>query len=281
MIEVKHLYRQNLHTHTVYCDGRDTPEQLVKEALCLGLDSLGFSAHSFMPWQAIEYSLSPEKTPLYKNDVLRLKDKYKDLIDLYLGLEVEIASLPLDLSDYDYTIGSVHYIQKDGRWLAMDRSEDFVRNLINTEFGGDGMAYAKAFYETAATLGEYGRFDIVGHFDLVTKHAENVCFFDTESREYQSAALEALHAVAETHTLFELNTGAIGRGYRQTPYLAPFLMRELRTLGCKLLISSDCHDKRQLTCYYDESVEYIKSFGFTELQMLTKDGFQPIKIDML
>ena len=274
------MYRQNLHTHTVYCDGRDTPEELIKEALCLGFDSLGFSGHSYMTWNP-NGSLSPEKEPLYKKEVLALKEKYKDLIDIYLGIEVEPASLPLDLSDYEYTIGSVHYIKHEGEFLAMDRSEDFVRDLILNRFGGDGMAYAKSFYKTAATLGEYGKFDIVGHFDLVTKHAENVTFFDTESKEYQNAALEALHAVAETHKIFELNTGPVGRGYRKTSYLAPFLMKELKTLDVGLVISSDCHNKNALAAYYPEAVEYIRSFGFTEVLKLTKDGFVPMGIEKL
>ena len=274
------MYRQNLHTHTVYCDGINTPEELVKEALCLGFDSIGFSGHSYMPWRPNVY-LNPEREPLYKKDVLAVREKYKDLIDVYLGIEVEMRSMPLDLSDYDYTIGSVHFVKKGNEFLAMDRSEDYVRDLINEHFGGDGMAYAKAFYETTALLGEYGRFDIVGHFDLVTKHAENVTFFDTESKEYQNAALEALHAVAKAHNVFELNTGAIGRGYRKTPYLAPFLMKELRSLGAHLVISSDCHDKNALAVYFPEAVEYVKSFGFTELYTLTKDGFVPTGIDAL
>lgn len=275
------MYRQNLHTHTVYCDGKNTPEELIREALCLGFDSLGFSAHSYMPWLDPIYSLTPEKEPLYKKEIRALKEKYRDLIDIYLGIEVEISSLPLDLSDYDYTIGSVHYIKKNGEFLAMDRSEDFVRDLINTHFGGDGMAYARCFYETAATLGDYGKFDIVGHFDLVSKHAEKASFFDTQSKAYQNAALEALHAVIKTHRVFELNTGAIGRGYRTTPYLAPFIMKELRTLGCDLVISSDCHNKNALAVYYPEAVEYIKSFGFSHVLTLTKNGFAPISIEAL
>lgn len=274
------MYRQNLHTHTVYCDGRDTPEALIKEALCLGFDSIGFSGHSYMHWNPTVY-LTPERELLYKKDVRALKEKYKDLIDIYLGIEVEMRSMPLDLSDYDYTIGSVHFVKKGDQFLMMDRSEDYVRDLINEHFGGDGMAYAKCFYETAALLGEYGKFDIVGHFDLVTKHAENVTFFDTESKEYQNAALAALHAVGETHDVFELNTGAIGRGYRKTPYMAPFLMRELHAMNKKLIISSDCHDKAQLAVYFPEAVEYVKSFGFTELYTLTKNGFQPIDIHTL
>lgn len=271
------MYRQNLHTHTVYCDGRDTPEELIKEALCLGFDSIGFSGHSYMSWNP-DKSLTPEREAFYKKEISDLKEKYKSLIDVYLGIEVEMYSLPLSLDGYDYTIGTAHYIKKDGALLPAFRSATVIESFINDYFGGDGMAYVKAFYETEATLGEYGKFDIVGHFDLITKHAERTPLFDTESKKYQNYALDALHAVAETHRIFEINTGAIGRGYRQTPYLAPFLMRELRALGCGLVISSDCHDKRNLAVYYPEAVEYAKSFGFRELFALTKDGFVPFDI---
>ena len=40
--------KQNLHTHTVFCDGRDTPEELITHAISLGFESLGFSKHSHM-----------------------------------------------------------------------------------------------------------------------------------------------------------------------------------------------------------------------------------------
>lgn len=43
-----------------------------------------------------------------------------------------------------------------------------------------------------------------------------------------------------------MNTGAIARGYRTTPYPAPFILKELKNLGCGIIISSDCHDKLQL-----------------------------------
>ena len=32
----------NYHTHTTFCDGRDTPEQLVQESIRLGCPTLGW-----------------------------------------------------------------------------------------------------------------------------------------------------------------------------------------------------------------------------------------------
>ena len=41
-------YLQNLHTHSTYCDGKDTPEEIINAALDMGFDSVGFSSHSYM-----------------------------------------------------------------------------------------------------------------------------------------------------------------------------------------------------------------------------------------
>ena len=60
--------------------------------------------------------------------------------------------------------------------------------------------------------------DIVGHFDLLTKFNERRCFFDEESPAYRRAALRAMEALVAAGKIFEVNTGAISRGYRSTPY---------------------------------------------------------------
>ena len=41
------MIKTNFHTHTIYCDGNDTPEELIKAAIDNGFTSLGFSGHSF------------------------------------------------------------------------------------------------------------------------------------------------------------------------------------------------------------------------------------------
>ena len=40
------LIKSNVHTHTVFCDGADTPERMVLAAISAGMDTLGFSHHS-------------------------------------------------------------------------------------------------------------------------------------------------------------------------------------------------------------------------------------------
>ena len=93
-----------------------------------------------------------------------------------------------------------------------------------------------------------------------------------------SAALEAAHALAGKIPFFEVNTGAIARGYRTTPYPSLFLMKELKRLGFGAVISSDCHDRRYLDCAFDAAAESVRACGFTERYILTASGFTAVAL---
>ena len=86
------------------------------------------------------------------------------------------------------------------------------------------------------------------------------------------------HFMKEKIDVFEINTGAIARGYRTTPYPSDFILKEMKNADCKIIISSDCHDKNFLTNYFDESLLLLKACGFSEVYTLTKSGFKGHKI---
>jgi len=70
-----------------------------------------------------------------------------------------------------------------------------------------------------------------------------------------------------------VNTGAMARGYKTTPYPARFILEEIKSLGGSVILSSDCHDADKLTFAFDESVKLLKEIGFTHVDRLTADGF--------
>lgn len=267
-------YKQNLHTHTAYCDGCDTPEDVIVEAISRGFNSIGFSGHSYMHY-APEHSMSVIGTQEYRSEINRLKEKYRKEIDIFCGLEVDMYS-EIDLSGYDYLIGSVHYLLCDGKYIGFDRSQETVENIIDTFFDGNGLEYAKAYYKTLALLPKYGNFDIIGHFDIITKHSDNIAFFDETAVEYKKAVTNAAEELAGEIPFFEVNTGAIARGYRKTPYPSEFILNLLKDLGFGAVITSDCHNKQMLDCNFDEAEQLLKKCGFTHRYILTKNGFEPI-----
>lgn len=271
---MKHL--QNLHTHSTYCDGADTPEQMIETAIEKGFESIGFSGHAYMPFSPT--ATSPEKMDACRKEVARLKEVYRGRIGIFYGQEVEMYS-PIALDGYDYLIGSCHYFDFDGKKVAYDRNAQTVRGVIDEWFGGDGLAYAKAYYQNLTRLPERGDFDIIGHFDLITKHSEKEHFFDTECDEYKEYAVRAMEALAGKIPFFEVNTGAIARGYRKTPYPSPFLTRKLHDFGFKAIISSDCHHREDLDCCFQEAARLLLDSGFTERYILTDDGFKPVSLE--
>ena len=256
-------YDQNLHTHTSFSDGKDQMEDLVKRALEIGFTSIGFSDHANMGFkvsgamtvQNAEKSLATSKA---------LQQKYKGQISVYCGLENDLFSKQ-DLTPYDYVIGSCHCLVINGEVIEFDGAKERVKDVIDRFFDGNGLKYAKCYYDTFSLLANTKRIDIVGHADLVTKHSENVEFFNVESGEYKDFAVKAIRKVFERCKVFEVNTGAIARGYRKTPYPAPFIMEELKGLGAKMIISSDCHNKSFLDCEFDKALAYVKNFGFNKI----------------
>lgn len=270
-------YLQNLHTHSTYDDGKHTLEETIKTAMEKGFESIGFSGHSYMHY-APGASMSLEGTEEYKKEISLLKEKYKGQIDIFCGLEFDIYS-EIDLSGYDYLIGSVHFLKIGEKYVAFDRREArLVQDVINNYFDGNGLKFAEEYYKTLASLPKYGNFDIIGHFDVVTKHIENAQIFDMHSKMYLDMAIEAAEALCGKIPYFEVNTGALSRNYRTKPYPDKTILKELGRMGFGAVISSDCHNADYLDCSFSEAEELLRDCGFKEKYILTENGFIPVKL---
>ena len=264
-------YNQNLHTHSNFSDGKDKMEDIVNHALMLGFDSIGFSDHAVMDFHATG-AMTTENAQKSLATANQLKEKYKGKISVFSGLENDLFSKQ-DLSPYDYVIGSCHCVVLNGEIIEFDWDEKRVKGVIDRLFNGNGMDFAKCYYENFSLLAETKRIDIVGHADLVTKHCENVKFFDETHPSYKEFAVKAVRKVFERCQVFEVNTGAIARGYRTTPYPAPFIMEELKRLEAKMIISSDCHNMQFLDCGFEKALSYVKSFGFDKIYKFDGERF--------
>ncbi len=273
---------QNLHTHTTFCDGKNTPDEMVQFALSKGFDSIGFSGHSYMSFSK-GYSMSLEGTEEYKKEITALKEKYKDQIEIFLGLEYEMYSgfgLPcgFDLSGYDYLIGSSHYLKFDNEVVGFDRDAVTVREVIDKYFGGNGLNFAKKYYEDFSQIYTMGKFDILGHIDIISKTVEQISHFDENSEEYLKYAYDCIASLKGKIPLFEVNTGAISRGYKKVPYPILPILRELYRQGFGAVISSDCHNGEFLDCDFENARELLKTVGFKERYILTKTGFKAVEV---
>jgi histidinol-phosphatase (PHP family) len=78
--------------------------------------------------------------------------------------------------------------------------------------------------------------------------------------------------------IFEINTGAMSRGYRSAPYPALWLLRAMEARDIPICITSDCHRADALLYAFDQAEELARSCGYRERMVLTRRGFQPVGI---
>ncbi len=234
----------DFHVHTTYCDGKDSPEDIVREAIRLGMRRLGFSGHSYTPFDS-EPCMSPEDTRRYIDEVHRLKAKYSGEIEILCGTECDYYSV-ITPSDYDYIIGSVHYIESGGVFRHVDNTPEMLQAAIDESFGGDPYAMTEHYYSLAADVVRKTNASVIGHFDLVCKLNRDNRFFDEDNPRYVSACEAALDVLLETGKPFEINTGAISKGYRDFPYPSLRILKYIASHGGSVILSSDSHKKETL-----------------------------------
>ena len=265
------MIKTNFHTHTTFCDGRDTPEQMVESAIEKGFSALGFSGHAYFVLDAA-FTMDLEQQKPYRAEILRLKEKYKNEIDIFLGIEQDSWSPALDYK-YDYVIASVHNVLKDGVYCPVDNTLEIMKSNLDRYFGGDMDAFAEAYFEeTVRLFDKIPEGDIIGHIDLVTKYDEQLSYRRTP--RYFRMAKQAIAQLAKYGRPFEINTGAMGRGYRSAPYPDPELLRAIRREGCPIVINSDCHNKDYLDCGFAQAVALARDCGFDSHMVLTKQGWE-------
>ncbi len=262
------MIKSNFHTHTTYCDGKHTPEEMVLSAISNNMHAIGFSTHSYTSID-LSYCIRKEKIADYQQTVNALKEKYKDKINIYCGSELDVFS-DMDTSGFDYFIGAVHYIEKDGNYLTVDGSAKEQTEDAAKYFGGDMLAYCEAYYETVKKIADMDNIGFIAHFDLVTKFNENYELFDEKDPRYVRAWQDAALHLIKMGIPFEINTGAISRGARKTPYPRKEIADFIVANGGKFIMTSDCHHKDWLLCAFEEADKIYDNIDIIDFETLIK-----------
>ena len=238
------MIRQNLHTHTVYDDGANTPIEMAIAAADAGLTSLGFSGHSVLPYEN-DWAMTERSREEWLAKVRETKSAMSGRLEVYEGLEWDLLSAPPE--GCDYVIGSIHHLGRAAPHLTVDESPEVTLRAIDEVFGGDRDSLAEAWFAQYEALARCGFVDIVGHLCRADK-------------------------------IFEVNTGAIARGRRSVPYPSAELLRELKAREARVLVTSDAHSADTVACAFPRAEALLRETGFREIWELTGRGFVPVPI---
>lgn len=281
----------NLHTHSIYSDGKSQPREIVEEAVRQGLTTLGFSEHSPLPFDN-DFSVKEADMPCYVAEIAQLKEEYKDRIDLYCALEADYltgVSEPFAVTKekyhLDYLIGGVHLvvnkpvdpipqsptpINTDEIWFIDGPKWEVYDDGLQRLFGGDIRRAVRRFFEQTNEMIENEPFDIIAHFDKIKMHNRDRYFHEDESW-YRKLALETLDLIRQKGIVMEVNTRGIYKKRYNGFYPSPWLMKEACKMGVPAIISADAHHFSEISLEFSAAEEALKRAGYRSVVNF-KDG---------
>ncbi|MFZ5807236.1 MAG: histidinol-phosphatase HisJ family protein [Verrucomicrobiota bacterium] len=250
------------HVHTPLClHAVGEPREYVQAAIARGLSEIGFADHNPMPIQMDDWRMSMDDFPKYLQMIAEVRGEFPNFpirlgmeCDFIPGYENHIRSLAAQ-ADFDYLIGSVHYIlpgwdvdnpKKIELWKTHPHEE--VWEL-----------YFKALTQAACS----GIFDFLGHPDLVKK------FGFLPKGDLSPYYQEALDAIADHKLAIELNTAGLRKDaneiYPSRAFLEGAFKRDI-----PILINSDAHDPSEVGQDFDAAFNLARSVGYSSLLRFEK-----------
>ncbi len=233
------MTRQDFHVHTTFSDGKNSMEEMVRAAVVLGMDRIGFSDHSHTSFD-LSYCMKKENYPAYLQEGRMLREKYREQIQILLGIEQDYYS-DVTPEGVDYVIGAVHYLHLGDEYVEIDWGTDIIKKACEKYFNGDIYALTACYFDTVSKVVEKTSCDLIAHFDLISLYIEKDPLFDRNDPRYIRAWKQALDRLLAYGIPFEINTGAVSRGYRTFPYPDRPMIDYIKDRGGRLLLSSDSH----------------------------------------
>jgi len=271
------MIRTNYHTHNDLCDGKGTLEDYVRTASEKGFTALGFSSHAPVPFET-DWHLTEENLVTYLSEIRRLKDVWKDKVQVYAGLEIDYISGLQAPSDprwkslgLDYRIGSAHNsvsLDANPEYACVDGPIDGVMRLLDSCHGGSWEDMSGEYYHRVAELIQLGGFDILGHLDLIKKHNRGDVYFRESDPWYRRQVLEVLDVLSGKGIIMEVNSGAISRGALDAVYPSPWILAEARKKQIPVMVNADAHRPEHIDYHFEESCLLLRDCGYREIRAL-------------
>lgn len=253
------------HTHTPLCrHAEGEPEAYIDAAIAAGLTEYGISDHApCQPEPFDDWRMLSDELPEYFSWIERARSRAADKLPIRAGLECDwlpgCEGWIHDLTaryDWDYLIGSVHYLGSwdfdNPKWVSLGRWQDHDVEQVWIDY-----------WKTYADMARSGLFDILGHPDLVKKF-DHVPAGDLD-RFYEPAIDE----IAASGCVVEINTAGWHKPCAEQ-YPASRFLELARSAGIPLVISSDAHAPTEVARDFAKATALAQAAGFTETVLFEK-----------
>lgn len=259
----------DFHAHTSFStDSTEPLENAAKSAVALGLNTLCVTEHMDFDYPTGEFQLD---TAAYRAELLRVKELYKDKLELLFGVELGLMDYLGERLreyarewDFDFIIGSSHLIDGEDPYYP-----PYFERL------GDKNGILRYFESILANIKAFDDFDVYGHLDYAVRYSHEKNYSPCDYREITDEILRLIIAKGKG---IELNTAGIkyGLGWAH-PH--PQLLRRYRELGGEIItVGSDGHCAEHYAYAFEKAGEILKDAGFEYYTVFRKRKAQFVKL---
>ena len=232
--------------------------------------------------------MTKDDMPEYLQEIGRLKDKHKEQLEIYVGLEIDYldptynASIPYFRAlPLDYRIGSIHFLPLalpllEKNMMCIDGSfSDFARG-VDLHYEGDIRKLVKHYYDSSCAMVEAGGIDIVGHLDKIYMNGQRYKGFSLEADWYTKELFAYLDLIAEKGLIAEINTKNLKK--KQEIYPHEKFLDAIRERHIPVMVNSDSHYPDLVNDGREEAFRILKEKGFRFTCELVKGEWKEVAL---
>lgn len=247
------MIKADQHVHSYFSsDSTESTENQIKAAIAAGLDRICLTEHNDMDYPTGEFELD---TAAYRAELMTLKAKYSDRIEVLYGVELGLMDYlapRLDeyvrSEDFDFIIGSSHLV---------DGIDPYYPGYFDKL--GDKEGIQRYLQSIIDNINAFQDFDVYGHIDYVVRYSNAKTYSPADYMELINEILKKLISLGKG---IELNTAGLkyGLGWAH-PH--PDVLRLYRQLGGEIItVGSDSHKAEHTAYDFAKAADILTDAGF-------------------
>lgn len=254
-------YLVDYHVHTN--NSFDSSAKMLdhcQKAVEIGLKEIVFTEHFDL--NPVDKGLGYFDFDEYSQEINECRERFGSKLKIKKGLELGETHLYekehmefLEGKDFDFLLGSIHFIGKEvlHRDYAIDEDEGEVY-----------FTYFEQVLETA----KKGNFHALGHLDVLKRYVPQ-WFQKFDAVDYEEVIREILKVVIKRDLGIEINTSGFRQGLKE-PLPTVEIIKWYKELGGQIItIGSDAHYLKHLGYGLKEGIEILKEIGFKGIYTYT------------
>ncbi|MBR4741989.1 MAG: histidinol-phosphatase [Desulfovibrio sp.] len=257
------MIKVDLHNHTKYSHGQNTPSEMYTSAVQKGLEVIGFSEHSPRP-KGFDYTHEyRDMLKLHLQDYVREVCALKgQKVKVLFGMEMDWLEGELDFVtkaagsfDFDYLIGSVHFL---GHWGFDDGGQPWEEASQE-----ECEAWYVAYFTLWQDMIKSGLYNIAAHPDLIKIFSRPQFHIWLAKASSQQMIRQALCILKEVGMAMEISSAGLRKPCCEI-YPAQPIMQLAREVAVDITFASDAHNVSDVAYGFAELERYAKAFGFQQ-----------------